>query len=98
MSRREEHRWAVDGIEESVARVEEDGTRMLTVPRALLPASAREGQLLRVTRVAETDGSVTLTISVDVEGTAEALARSKAQTAHIAAASKKRDPGGDVAL
>jgi hypothetical protein len=98
MSAREEHLWAVDGMEESTVRVEEDGTRMFTIPRALLPPSAREGQLLRVTRVDGADGSVTLTIAVDDEATKKALAHSKAQVTRIAAASKKRDPGGDVSL
>jgi hypothetical protein len=92
-----EHVWRIDGIEEGIARVEEDGERMLSLPRHLLPAGAKEGQRLRVTRVAKR-GSVTLTIEIDEEGTAAELARSKAQTAAALAQSRKRDPGGDVSL
>ena len=91
------HLWRIDGIEEGVARVEEDGDRMITVPRHLLPPGAKEGQRLQVTRSAG-QGSVTLTISIDDAGTAAELAASRAQTAAISAQSRKRDPGGDVAL
>ena len=80
-----------------MARVEEDGDRMITVPRHLLPAGAKEGQRLEVTRSAA-KGSVTLTISIDDAGTAAELAASRAQIAAISAQSRKRDPGGDVSL
>jgi hypothetical protein len=98
MAERTERRWIVDGIEEGMVRVEEDGTRFLTVPRYLLPPGVEEGQILRVMRGAEKPGSVTLTITVDQEATARALAQSKAKTTRTMAASRKRDPGGDVAL
>jgi Protein of unknown function (DUF3006). len=91
------HVWRIDGIDEGVARVEEDGDRMITVPIYLLPAGASEGQRLQVARTTA-KGSVTLTISIDEAGTAADLAASRAQTAAIAAQSRKRDPGGDVAL
>lgn len=99
MAERTEHQWVVDGIEEGMARVEEDGERMLTVPTYLLPAGVAEGQILRVTRGSEKKKeSVTLVVAVDSEAAAQAMARSKDQTARTMAASKKRDPGGDVAL
>lgn len=99
MNERGEHRWAVDSLEEDMARVEEDGTRMITVPRWLLPSGAREGQQLRVTRSpGEGAGSVSITVAVDDTGTAAALAKSKATMTSAMAASKQRDPGGDVAL
>lgn len=98
MAERTEHRWVVDGIEEGMARVEEDGERMLTVPVYLLPGGVGEGQILRVTRGPATKESVTLVISIDADATARALARSRAKTARTMAASKKRDPGGDVTL
>jgi hypothetical protein len=91
------HVWRIDGIEEGVARIEEDGDRMITVPRTLLPPGAKEGQRLQLVRRAAR-GSVTLTISIDDAGTAAELAASRSQTAAMAAQSKKRDPGGDVAL
>jgi hypothetical protein len=96
---RTEHRWAVDGIEEEVARIEEDGERIVTIPRYLLPPGAREGQLLRVTRAPGKDeGSIVLTVAIDEDATAAALAKSRATTDSAMAKSRKRDPGGDVAL
>ena len=91
------HVWRIDGIEEGVARVEEDGDRMIAVPASLLPPGAREGQRLRIARTAA-KGSVTLTISIDEAGSDAELASSRAQTAAISAQSRKRDPGGDVTL
>ncbi|MDB4886495.1 MAG: hypothetical protein JWN79_1933 [Gemmatimonadetes bacterium] len=91
------HRWAVDGIEEGIARIEEDGERILSLPEDLLPPGTREGALLTVTRTM-VDGALTLTIVPDPAGTDAALARSGAQVAKIAKSSKQRDGGGDVAL
>ena len=93
----QKHVWRIDGIEEGIARIEEDGERMINLPRHLLPAGAREGQRLRVTRTAG-KGIVTLTVAIDEKGTAAELARSKAQTAATLAQSRKRDPGGNVSL
>jgi hypothetical protein len=92
------HVWRIDGIEDGVARVEEDGTRMITLPRHLLPAGAREGQVVQVTRTASGKGSVVLTLVVDDAATAGEADRSRAQTAAILARSRKRDPGGNVSL
>lgn len=92
-----EHRWIVDGIEEGVARVEQDGGAMITVPRWLLPPDAREGQCLAVTQTGS-GGSSVVTITIDVAATSAALARSKATVEKASKASRKRDPGGDVAL
>ena len=99
MTRRNEHRWVVDGIEEGVARIEEDGVRMMTVPGSLLPAGVTEGQVLRVTFApGTTSGSVVVSISVDRDTTAKALERSRATVKAASAASKRRDPGGNVSL
>lgn len=99
MARSNTHRWAVDGISDGMARVEEDGERMITVPAYLLPAGAREGQVLQVTSAAGKDaGTLVVTIAVDAAATADALARSRATTAGAMKQSRKRDPGGDVAL
>jgi hypothetical protein len=98
MAERTEHRWVVDGIEEGMARVEEDGERMITLPVYLLPAGAAEGQVLRVTRGAEQKESVSVLISLDAQATERAMTQSKATMARTMAASRKRDPGGDVAL
>lgn len=91
------HVWRIDGIDQGVARVEEDGDRMISVPAHLLPSGAGEGQRLQVTRSAGR-GSVTVTIALDDAGTTAELAASRSQTAAMSAQSKKRDPGGDVAL
>jgi hypothetical protein len=99
MTRRTSHRWAVDGLEEGMARIEEDGERMITVPAYLLPAGAREGQILRVTWAAGREkGTLAVTVAVDEQATADALAKSRSTTARAMAQSRKRDAGGDVAL
>lgn len=94
-----EHTWAVDSIEEGVVRVEEDGTRMLTVPSHLLPAGTAEGQILRVTRKTAPNGDpIVMSIAIDTAATAAALKSSARRTAEIASESLKKDRGGDVAL
>jgi hypothetical protein len=97
MAKPEEHRWAIDALDDGMVRIEEDGKRMLTIPRYLVPADAREGQLLRVTRT-DIPGVLTVSIAVDQSGTAAALASSVATTKRAMARSKKHDPGGDVSL
>jgi hypothetical protein len=92
-----DHLWTIDAIEEGIARIEEDGARIIHLPRYLLPAGAREGQILRVT-AKPGKGKTELTIAIDEAATEAALAKSRAQTAATMAASKKRDPGGDVSL
>jgi hypothetical protein len=101
MSKSDTHVWVIDGIEEEMARIEEDGERIITVPRYLLPAGAREGQLLRVTRSGGKGRGkepLTLTVVVDEQATAARLEKSRATTTAAMAASRKRDPGGDVSL
>ena len=97
MAERTEHTWAVDAISEGVARVEEDGKRMLSIPLHLLPAGVTEGQLLRVSRSAKA-GPESLVIAIDHAGTAAALRVSKATTTAAMDDSKQHDSGGDVAL
>jgi hypothetical protein len=99
MTKRASHRWAVDGIEEGMARIEEDGERMITVPVYLLPAGVREGQVLQVSSApGEERGTLIVTVAEDETAEAESLAKSKATVARASAQSRKRDPGGDVAL
>jgi hypothetical protein len=99
MAKSDTHVWAIDGLEEGMARIEEDGERIITVPRYLLPAGAREGQLLRVTRSGgKGKEPLTLAVAIDEQATAARLAKSRAATRAAMAASRKRDPGGDVAL
>ena len=93
------HTWSVDSIEEGVVRVEEDGTRMLTVPSHIFPAGTTEGQILRVTRKTAPNGDpIVISIAIDTAATTAALDASAGKTAQITAQSRKNDRGGDVAL
>ena len=90
------HRWVVDAIEESAASIEVDGDAMVTVPIWLLPAAARQGDVLRITHDRPPQGErSTLTIEVDAAATKKALAESAAQ---VSKARTKKDPGGDITL
>ena len=92
-----EHRWVIDSIEESVASIEVDGDRMITVPQSLLPKGAKQGDVLRVLRETASDGKrSTLNIEIDEAATREALAASAAQTKK--GTRQANDPGGDIAL
>ncbi len=94
-----EHRWVVDSLEEGVARIEEDGARMITLPRYLLPDAVKEGQVVRVTWTGENAGNfLRLEVAIDDEATSAALERSRSTMAAAMKASKARDPGGDVSL
>lgn len=92
-----QHRWIVDSIEESVASVEVDGERMITVPQSLLPAGVRSGHILTVRRELASDGKRSvLTIEIDEPATQRALAASAAQVKK--GSRQKNDPGGDIVL
>ena len=93
-----DHLWTIDSIEEGIARVEEDGHRMLSVPVAALPKGVTEGQVLRVVR--ETKGAevVVTSATVDEGATAQLRTASQQATAAISKESRKRDPGGNVVL
>ena len=86
------HRWAVDRIEEGTAAVEQDGDHVYEVPRYLLPAGARDGDVLSVTVVQGATGEATISVRIDREAPAP----------QAKPAQKKRrpsnDPGGDIAL
>ena len=92
-----EQRWVIDSIEESVASVEVDGDRMITVPQSLLPSGAKQGHVLRVLRETAPDGKrSTLSIEIDEAATRDAIAASAAQTKK--GTRQANDPGGDIAL
>jgi len=91
-----EHRWIIDSIEESVASIEVDGDRMITVPQSLLPSDAKQGHVLRVVRDSTDRTHSTLTIEIDEAATRQALAASAAQTKK--GTRQANDPGGDIAL
>ena len=91
----ERHLWVVDSIEEGVATIEDDETRILHVPRWLLPEDVREGVVLSVTREPEADGAgIRLTIRVDREETERAIQRSQEQVSRTST----NDAGGDIVL
>jgi hypothetical protein len=79
---RHHHRWTVDALEDDVARVEIDAERMVSVPRWLLPADVREGDVLRVVHEREGERSV-VTVERDAGETLLAYERSAAQLREI---------------
>jgi hypothetical protein len=72
------HTWVVDVIDEDSAAVEIDGRQVTSLPRWLLPADAREGDVLRVVHVRSRSRS-TVSIEVDREAKRVALERSAEQ-------------------
>ena len=97
--------WTIDSLEEDSAQIEEDGLRVIHVPRSILPEGAREGDVLTVLR--EEEGSakgaqrgetVRVTITIDRGATRAAKFKSRQQVRRASQASKKIDPGGDVVL
>jgi hypothetical protein len=97
--------WIIDSLEEDSAQIEEDGVRVIHVPRSILPDGAREGDVLVVEREeerAEKGGrngdTVRVTITLDRPATRAAKAKSRQQVRRASQASKKRDAGGDIVL
>ena len=90
------HRWAIDSLEEFTASVEHDGDRVFHVPRALIPAAAREGDILDVRITVDGgDDLVTTAVRVDREATRTAMDASALQ---VKRAPGRNDPGGDIVL
>ena len=90
------HTWAIDRLEETTASVEHDGDRVFQVPRALIPAGAREGDILDVRITTGAGGElVTTSARVDREATRAAMDASALQVKH---ARRGNDPGGDIVL
>ena len=87
------HRWAIDQLEEGTAAVEQDGDHMYEIPRWLVPASAREGDVLSATLTSGSDGEVTIRVRVDRGATDAAKTPKRAKPPRSA-----KDPGGDIAL
>ena len=85
----ETHRWAVDRVEEGTAAVEQDGDHVYEIPRWLLPAGARDGDVLSARVTASGDGEVTITVRVDPAAKKPKGAKAKRSP---------KDPGGDVVL
>lgn len=91
------HRWAIDKLEEGTASIEHDGDRMFNVPRSIIPADAREGDVLdvRITTTVEAgNDAVTVDVRVDRAATTAASAASAQQVRRVATT----DKGGDISL
>lgn len=84
-------RWTVDHLDGKVARCEIDGAAV-NLPRWVLPAEARAGDLLKVRHEREGQRS-RLTIVRDEEGTREAMESSRRQLARSEPTGK-----GDIVL
>jgi hypothetical protein len=90
------HRWAIDRLEETTASVVHDGDRVFHVPRALIPAGAREGDILDVRVTVGAGGElVTTSVRVDSEATHAAM---DASTLQVKRVPPGNDPGGDIVL
>ena len=98
MERQIDHFWAVDEIDDDVARIIEDGSRVILLPRYLLPPGVAEGQMLAISRSEERGGSVQITVELDEKATQSARLGTGNVLARALAASRKVDPGGDVSL
>ena len=90
----EQHRWMIDSIEEFIASVEVDGREIIRVPQWLLPAGAREGEILRVTHERSGDRSA---LRVERDAAATDAAR-RASAEQLRRPGATRDPGGDISL
>jgi hypothetical protein len=85
--------WIVDRFEGGLAVVERALHETLTLPRALLPAGTREGDVLRVVAQAG-DGESRFTVTRDPEETR----RRAAEAGRMLDQMKQQDSGGDVKL
>ena len=100
--------WIIDSLEEDSAQIEEDGARVIHVPRSILPDGAREGDVLIVEREDRPTGkgpqkgvkgnAVLVTITLDPGATRAAKFKSRQQVRRVSQAMRKPDPGGDVIL
>ena len=87
-------RWTIDQIEEDTAAIEYD-EQLHTIPRALLPRDAREGDVLLVTIARDRNNETVVTIALDPAATKAAREASKKQHA---TRPKSADAGGDIEL
>jgi hypothetical protein len=93
--------WIIDSLEEDSAQIEEDGTRVIHVPRSILPPAAKEGDVLTVGLEQQRRGrreAVRVTITLDPDATKAATDKSRKQVRRASNESRRRDSGGDVVL
>ena len=87
-------RWTIDQIEDDTAAVEHD-EQLHTIPRALIPRDAREGDVLLVTVTRDANDKTVVTIALDRAATKAAREESRKQRA---TRPRSQDPGGDIEL
>jgi DUF3006 family protein len=93
--------WIIDSFEEDSAQIEEDGVRVIHVPRSILPPGAREGDVLTVGMEQQRRGrreAVRVTITFDPDATRDAMEKSRKQVKRAKDASRRRDSAGDIEL
>ncbi len=88
------HQLIIDRFDGELAVVEVDGTQFIELPRWLLPAEAREDDVLTLTRRAAADGAITHEIRID----AGATARARAEARELVDRLRRKDSGGDLVL
>ena len=88
------HRWAVDRVEEGTAAVEQDGDHVYEIPRYLIPAEARDGDVLSVAITGSAAGEVTISVRIDRVASAPSPAAKPARKQRPAG----NDAGGDLVL
>ena len=88
------HRWAVDRVEEGTAAVEQDGDHVYEIPRYLIPAGARDGDVLAVTVTGGAAGEVTISVRIDRAASAPSPAAKPPRTPKRTG----NDRGGDIVL
>ncbi len=93
MTGKSKHVWIIDVIEDGSASIEVDGRSVTPIPAWMLPAGAREGDVLSVTHDRR-EGTSSLTIEADPEAKKKALDRSAKQVSPKSTS----DRGGDIQL
>jgi hypothetical protein len=93
MHGKSKHTWIIDVMEDGSASIEVDGKSVTPIPAWMLPAGAKEGDVLSVTHDRK-EGKSSLLIETDPAGKRKALERSSKQLSRRS----KRDHGGDIQL
>lgn len=93
MSKLSKHTWIIDVIEDGSASIEVDGRTVTPIPEWMLPAGAKEGDVLSVSHERK-EGKSTLVIENDPEAKKKALERSEKQVSR----KSRYDRGGDIQL